>query len=72
MVYENDLFLLQRYRKHTRLNLNANLPPASPHELLQNFPNLRKVKTFANGPIGNVHIVYYIHSIHYHNYVIDA
>ncbi|XP_058809488.1 vacuolar protein sorting-associated protein 54 isoform X2 [Phymastichus coffea] len=40
--------ITRRYRKHTRLNANANLPPSLPHELLQNFPNLRKVKTFTS------------------------
>ncbi|XP_016838193.1 vacuolar protein sorting-associated protein 54 [Nasonia vitripennis] len=46
--------IARRYRKHTRLNSSANQAPPSPHELLQNFPNLRKVKNFnatANGPI---------------------
>lgn len=50
------LFLLQRYRKHLRINASTNLPP-SPHELLQSFPSLRKVKIFSttNGPIGKVY-----------------
>lgn len=34
----------QRYRKHSRMNSNANRP-TTPNELLQNFPNLKKVKS---------------------------
>ncbi|KOC70138.1 Vacuolar protein sorting-associated protein 54 [Habropoda laboriosa] len=36
--------LARRYRKHSRMNSNANRP-TTPNELLQNFPNLRKVKS---------------------------
>lgn len=36
--------LFQRYRKHSRMNSNANRP-TTPNELLQNFPNLKKVKS---------------------------
>ncbi|XP_015608424.1 vacuolar protein sorting-associated protein 54 [Cephus cinctus] len=35
--------IARRYRKHARMNSNPNRP-TSPNELLQNFPNLRKVK----------------------------
>ncbi|KOX77559.1 Vacuolar protein sorting-associated protein 54 [Melipona quadrifasciata] len=34
----------RRYRKHSRMNLNIGRP-TTPNELLQNFPNLRKVKS---------------------------
>lgn len=34
----------QRYRKHSRMNSNVNRP-TTPNELLQNFPNLKKVKS---------------------------
>ncbi|EFN76174.1 Vacuolar protein sorting-associated protein 54 [Harpegnathos saltator] len=36
--------IARRYRKHSRMNSNANRP-TTPNELLQNFPNLRKVKS---------------------------
>ncbi|XP_012253951.2 vacuolar protein sorting-associated protein 54 isoform X2 [Athalia rosae] len=36
--------IARRYRKHARMNTNSN-KPTSPNELLQNFPNLRKVKS---------------------------
>ncbi|CAK9797671.1 Vacuolar protein sorting-associated protein 54 [Anthophora plagiata] len=36
--------IARRYRKHSRMNSNANRPTTS-NELLQNFPNLRKVKS---------------------------
>ncbi|XP_018370917.1 PREDICTED: vacuolar protein sorting-associated protein 54 [Trachymyrmex cornetzi] len=36
--------IARRYRKHSRMNLNAN-KPTTPNELLQNFPNLKKVKS---------------------------
>ena len=46
--FSNNLFtfylFFQRYRKHSRMNLNAN-KPTTPNELLQNFPNLKKVKS---------------------------
>ncbi|XP_033322468.2 VPS54 subunit of GARP complex scat [Megalopta genalis] len=35
--------ITRRFRKHSRMNSNANRP-TTPNELLQNFPNLRKVK----------------------------
>lgn len=35
--------IARKYRKHARMNSNSN-KPTSPNELLQNFPNLRKVK----------------------------
>ena len=36
--------IARRYRKHSRMNSNANRP-TTPNELLQNFPNLKKVKS---------------------------
>lgn len=36
--------IARRYRKHSRMNSNVNRP-TTPNELLQNFPNLRKVKS---------------------------
>ncbi|CAK9832874.1 Vacuolar protein sorting-associated protein 54 [Anthophora retusa] len=36
--------IARRYRKHSRMNSNVNRPTTS-NELLQNFPNLRKVKS---------------------------
>ncbi|XP_046587056.1 vacuolar protein sorting-associated protein 54 isoform X1 [Neodiprion lecontei] len=36
--------IARRYRKHSRMNTNSN-NSTSPNELLQNFPNLRKVKS---------------------------
>ncbi|XP_031829254.2 VPS54 subunit of GARP complex scat [Nomia melanderi] len=35
--------IARRFRKHSRMNSNANRP-TTPNELLQNFPNLKKVK----------------------------
>ncbi|XP_014216228.1 vacuolar protein sorting-associated protein 54 [Copidosoma floridanum] len=45
--------IAKRYRKHTRLNSISNLPSTSSYKLLQNFPNLRKVRAISssNGPI---------------------
>lgn len=51
-------FYLQRYRKHSRINLNANRP-ITPNELLQNFPNLRKVKPLGKNNISILLIKYY-------------
>lgn len=51
-------FYLQRYRKHSRMNLNANRP-ITPNELLQNFPNLRKVKPLGKNNISILLIKYY-------------
>ncbi|XP_076749505.1 VPS54 subunit of GARP complex scat [Xylocopa sonorina] len=36
--------IARRYRKHSRMNSNVN-KSSTPNELLQNFPNLRKVKS---------------------------
>ncbi|CAL7949075.1 unnamed protein product [Xylocopa violacea] len=36
--------IARRYRKHSRMNSNVN-KSGTPNELLQNFPNLRKVKS---------------------------
>ncbi|XP_076245254.1 VPS54 subunit of GARP complex scat [Calliopsis andreniformis] len=36
--------IARRYRKHSRMNSNVNRP-TTPNELLQNFPNLKKVKS---------------------------
>ncbi|KAG7204995.1 hypothetical protein KM043_005380 [Ampulex compressa] len=36
--------IARRYRKHSRMNTSVNRP-TTPNELLQNFPNLRKVKS---------------------------
>lgn len=36
--------IARRYRKHSRMNSNANRP-ATPNEFLQNFPNLKRVKS---------------------------
>jgi vacuolar protein sorting-associated protein 54 len=47
MLFYILCFLFQRYRKHSRMNSNASRP-TTPNELLQNFPNLRKVKSLGN------------------------
>lgn len=50
LILNQKNFYLQRYRKHSRMNLNANRP-ITPNELLQNFPNLRKVKPLGKNNI---------------------
>lgn len=53
LIHFNEIItILQRYRKHSRMNSNLNRP-TSPNELLQNFPNPRKNKNHSNnGPTG--------------------
>ncbi|OAD53014.1 Vacuolar protein sorting-associated protein 54 [Eufriesea mexicana] len=47
--------ITRRYRKHSRMNSNANRP-TTPNELLQNFPNLRKVKSLGKDNISVIKI----------------
>lgn len=52
---------LQRYRKHSRMNSNVNRP-TTPNELLQNFPNLRKVKSIGKDNIFHRIMILLLHN----------